>query len=31
LITFPFTLMMMYADYFTPNKIGTGINFIVKK
>jgi SAM-dependent methyltransferase len=31
LIAFPFTLMMMYADYFTPNKIGTGINFIVKK
>lgn len=31
LITFPFTLMMMYTDYSTPNKIGTGINFIVKK
>jgi SAM-dependent methyltransferase len=31
LITLPFTLLMMYADYSTPNKIGTGINFIAKK
>ena len=31
LVTLPFTLIMMYIDYSTPNKIGTGINFIVKK
>jgi SAM-dependent methyltransferase len=31
LITFPFTFLMMYTDYATPNNIGTGINFILKK
>ena len=31
LITLPFTLIMMYADYSTPNKIRYGINFIVRK
>ena len=31
LVTLPFTLIMMYIDYSIPNKIGTGINFIVKK
>ncbi|MEI7810828.1 MAG: class I SAM-dependent methyltransferase [Ignavibacteria bacterium] len=31
LITFPFTLIMMYADYQSENKVGAGINFIAKK
>lgn len=31
LLTFPFTLLMMYVDYTTPNKIGAGINFIAQK
>ncbi len=31
LVTFPFTLIMMYTDYLTNNKIGAGINFIVRK
>jgi SAM-dependent methyltransferase len=31
LITFPFTLMMMYVDYLNNNKVGTGITFIAKK
>ncbi|MEO8398541.1 MAG: methyltransferase domain-containing protein [Ignavibacteriaceae bacterium] len=31
LITLPFTLIMMYLDYSSKNKIGSGINFIVKK
>ncbi len=30
-ITFPFTLIMMYADYSSLNKVGAGINFIVRK
>jgi 2-polyprenyl-3-methyl-5-hydroxy-6-metoxy-1,4-benzoquinol methylase len=31
LITFPFTLVMMYLDFLTKNKTGSGINFIAKK
>ncbi len=31
LITLPFTLIMMYIDYSSKNKIGSGINFIVRK
>ena len=31
LVTFPFTLIMMYADYSSLNKVGAGINFIVRK
>lgn len=31
LITFPFTLIMMYLDYKSKNIIGSGINFIAKK
>ena len=31
LVTFPFTFLMMFADYSTNNKIGSGINFIAKK
>ena len=31
LITLPFTLIMMYIDYSSENKIGAGITFIVKK
>ncbi|OGU74887.1 MAG: hypothetical protein A2V93_04355 [Ignavibacteria bacterium RBG_16_34_14] len=31
LITFPFTLIMMFLDYSLENKIGSGITFIAKK
>lgn len=31
LLTFPFTLLMMYIDYSSDNKVGAGINFIAKK
>ncbi len=31
LFTFPFTLIMMYADYSGTNEVGAGINFIAKK
>ncbi|WP_337873066.1 methyltransferase domain-containing protein [Ignavibacterium sp.] len=31
LITFPFTLIMMYLDYKSDNIVGSGINFIAKK
>ncbi|MGE5680197.1 MAG: class I SAM-dependent methyltransferase [Bacillota bacterium] len=31
LITFPFSLLMMYIDYSSDNKVGAGINFIAKK
>ncbi len=31
LLTFPFTFLMMYLDFIKDNKIGSGINFIVKK
>ena len=31
LLTLPFTFIMMYIDYTSENKIGTGINFIAKK
>ena len=31
LLTFPFTLAMMYVDYVKVSKIGSGINFIAKK
>lgn len=31
LITFPFALIMMFADYSIKNKIGTGITFIARK
>lgn len=31
LFTFWFTLILMYIDYSSDNKIGSGINFIVKK
>ena len=31
LITLPFTLIMMYIDYSSKNKIGSGINFIARK
>ncbi len=31
LVTFPFTLLMMYIDYKSENKVGSGITFIAKK
>ena len=31
LVTLPFTFLMMYIDYSTNNKIGSGINFIAQK
>jgi len=31
LITLPFTLLMMFADYSSNNKIGSGINYIAQK
>ena len=31
LLTFPFTIIMMLIDYYSHNKIGSGINFIAKK
>lgn len=31
LLTFPFTLAMMYADFTSTNKVGSGILFIAKK
>ncbi len=31
LITFPFTFVMMMMDYYSNNKIGSGINFIAQK
>jgi SAM-dependent methyltransferase len=31
LLTFPFTLIMMYIDFKSSNKVGSGINFIAKK
>ncbi len=31
LITLPFTFLMMYIDYSTNNKVGSGINFIAHK
>lgn len=31
IITFPFTLIMMYMDYSIKNKVGAGINYIAKK
>jgi SAM-dependent methyltransferase len=31
IITFPFTLIMMYLDYISDNTTGSGINFIAKK
>ena len=31
LATFPFTLLMMNMDFFSKNKVGSGINFIAKK
>jgi SAM-dependent methyltransferase len=31
LLTFPFTLIMMYLDFTTESKTGSGINFIAKK
>lgn len=31
LITFPFTLIMMFIDYKSDNKIGAGINLLAKK
>jgi len=31
LLTLPFTLLMMFADYSSNNKIGSGINYIAKK
>jgi hypothetical protein len=31
LVTFPFTLLMMFIDYTGNNKIGSGINFIAYK
>lgn len=31
LITFPFALVMMFADYNSNNKVGSGITFIAKK
>jgi hypothetical protein len=31
LVTLPFTFLMMYIDYSTNNKIGSGINFIAHK
>lgn len=31
LLTLPFTLLMMFVDYSSNNKIGSGINYIAKK
>jgi len=31
LVTLPITLLMMFADYSSNNKIGSGINYIAKK
>ncbi|HEX2867263.1 MAG TPA: class I SAM-dependent methyltransferase [Ignavibacteriales bacterium] len=31
ILTFPFTLLMMYLDYTADNKLGAGINFIARK
>lgn len=31
LLTLPFTFLMMYIDYSTNNKVGSGINFIAHK
>ena len=31
ILTFPFTFLMMYVDYSGKNKVGAGINLIVKK
>jgi len=31
LITLPFTFLMMYIDYVSKNKIGSGINFVARK
>ncbi|MCS7052919.1 MAG: class I SAM-dependent methyltransferase [Ignavibacterium sp.] len=31
LLTFPFTFLMMYIDFVSNNKIGSGINFIAQK
>ncbi|MCU7495273.1 MAG: class I SAM-dependent methyltransferase [Ignavibacteria bacterium] len=31
ILTFPFTLLMMYLDYRADNKLGAGINFIARK
>ncbi|MBI2417058.1 MAG: methyltransferase domain-containing protein [Ignavibacteriales bacterium] len=31
LITFPFTFIMMYMDFTSDNKVGSGINFIATK
>lgn len=31
LLTFPFTFFMMLIDYYSNNKVGSGINFIAKK
>lgn len=31
LLTLPFTFLMMYIDYISYNKIGSGINFIAQK
>ena len=31
LVTLPFTFLMMYVDYSGNNKVGAGVNFIVRK
>ena len=31
LVTLPFTLLMMFVDYSSNNKLGSGINYIAKK
>lgn len=31
LVTFPFTFFMMYFDFISNNKVGSGINFIARK
>lgn len=31
LVTFPFTLLMMYIDFVSNNKVGTGITFVARK
>lgn len=31
ILTFPFTFIMMYIDYISENKVGSGINFIAYK
>ncbi|MBZ0198290.1 MAG: class I SAM-dependent methyltransferase, partial [Ignavibacteriaceae bacterium] len=31
LLTFPFTFLMMYFDFISDNKVGSGINFIARK